>query len=98
MSAKGIVSKESKTLNDLMKVACLQTRFFDFRLRLKYKCSATNTQFKLVDEFYTSKTCSCCGSYNNNLGGNKIYKCINCNKSIDRDINGCRNIYMKQYI
>ena len=32
------------------------------------------------------------------LGGNKIYNCINCNKSIDRDINGCRNIYMKQYI
>jgi hypothetical protein len=87
MSAKNIVSKESSKINDLMKVACLQTRFYDFRLR-----------FKLVDEFYTSKTCSCCGSYNKNLGGNKIYNCINCNKSIDRDINGCRNIYMKQYI
>lgn len=98
MSAKCIVSKESKTLNDLMKVACLQTRFYDFRLRLKYKCSTTNTKFKLVDEFYTSKTCSCCGSYKKDLGGNKIYNCINCNKSIDRDINGCRNIYMKQYI
>jgi putative transposase len=98
MSAKSIVSKESSKLNDLMKVACLQTRFYDFRLRLKYKCYVTNTRFKLVDEFYTSKTCSYCGLYNNNLGKEKIFNCTNCNKSIDRDINGCRNIYMKQYM
>jgi len=85
MSAKSIVSKESSKLND-------------FRLRLKYKCYITNTRFKLVDEFYTSKTCSYCGLYNNNLGKEKIFNCTNCNKSIDRDINGCRNIYMKQYM
>jgi putative transposase len=53
---------------------------------------------KTIDEFYTSKTCSLCGSYNPKLGSDKIYNCINCKKSIDRDINGCRNIYMKQYI
>jgi transposase len=98
MSAKSIVSKQSSIISDLMKVACLQSRFYDFRQRLKYKCYITNTKFKLVDEFYTSKTCSCCGSYNKKLEGNKIYNCINCKNIIDRDVNGCRNIYMKQYI
>jgi len=108
MSAKSIVAKNNHFLSDEMKVACLRTRFYEFRQRLKYKgifskekipqCSLTNTKFKLVDEYYTSKTCSLCGSYKQDLGGNKIYNCINCNKSIDRDINGCRNIYLKQYI
>ena len=98
MSAKGIVAKQSSKLSNLMKVACLRTRFYEFRQRLKYKCSITNTKFKLVDEFYTSKTCSLCGFYKKDLEGNKIYNCTNCKKSIDRDVNGCRNIYFKQYI
>ena len=34
MTVKSIVSKESSKINNLMKVACLQTRFYDFRLRL----------------------------------------------------------------
>ena len=70
-----------------MKVACLCTRFYKFRQRLKYKCSLTETKFKLVDKFYTSKTCSLCGSYKKNLEGNKIYNCINCKKTIDTVIN-----------
>ena len=98
MSAKGIVAKSNKVLSKEMKTACLRTRYYEFRLRLKYKCSVTNTKFKLINECYTSKTCSQCGNYDNNLGGNKIYNCLNCKLKIDRDVNGCRNIYMKQFI
>lgn len=98
MSAKSIVKKNNSVLSNESKVACLRTRFYDFRLRLKYKCSINNNKFKLVNEYYTSKTCSICSHYNEKLGGNKIYNCINCKCSIDRDINGCRNIYMKQYL
>lgn len=98
MSAKNIVKKYNSVLSNESKVVCLRTRYFDFRLRLKYKCSVNNKKFKLVDEYYTSKTCSLCGNYNSKLGGNKIYNCTNCNCSLDRDINGCRNIYMKQFI
>jgi hypothetical protein len=91
MSAKSIVKKENSVLSNESKVACLRTRYYDFRLRLKYKCSVNNRKFKLVNEYYTSKTCSLCGSY-------KIYSCSNCSSSIDRDVNGCRNIYMKQFV
>ena len=31
----------------------------------------------------------------NDLGTNKIYKCIECNLKIDRDINGARGIFIK---
>ena len=98
MSAKSIVKKENSVISNESKVACLRTRYYDFRLRLKYKCSINNIKFKLINEYYTSKTCSLCGSYYEKLEGNKIYNCKNCNCSIDRDINGCRNIYMKQFI
>ena len=97
-SAKNIVNNYNSILSNESKVACLRTRYFNFQLRLKYKCSINNKKFKLIDEYYTSKTCSLCGYYNDKLGGNKIYNCNNCKKSLDRDINGCRNIYMKQFI
>lgn len=98
MSAKSIVKKNNLTLSRESKTACLRTGYYEFRLRLKYKCSLNKNKFKLINEYYTSKTCSLCGSYDKKLGGKKVYNCKKCKCSIDRDINGCRNIYMKQFI
>lgn len=72
--------------------------FFEFQEKLKYKCSITNTKFKLINESHTSKICSNCGNYNKDLKGEHIYSCIKCSLLMDRDINACRNIYMKQYM
>ena len=98
MSAKGIVSKKNSCISKLMKIAALRTRYYDFRKRLEYKCSITNTNYKLINEMYTSKTCSNCGAYKRNLKGEEIYDCRKCKTSLDRDCNGCRNIYMRQYV
>lgn len=95
MSAKSIVAKNNSILDADSKVACLRTRYYDFQQRLQYKCMQTNTNYKLVNECYTSKTCSLCGNYNDKLKGEKIYDCNKCKKSIDRDVNGCRNIMIK---
>ena len=95
MSAKSIVSKNKFMLKEDMKTACLRTRYYDFQKRLEYKCMLTKTNYKLVNECYTSKICSLCGNYNDKLKGEKIYSCIKCKKSIDRDVNGCRNIMIK---
>jgi putative transposase len=95
MSAKSIVSKNKSILHEDMKVACLRTRFYDFQKRLEYKCMLTKTNYKLVDEYYTSKICSLCGNYNDKLKGEKVYNCMKCKKIIDRDVNGCRNIMIK---
>jgi len=40
------------------------------------------------------KMWSCCG----NLGGSDIYTCQKCHMTIDRDINGARNIYVKSLL
>ena len=61
----------SRTLFDESKVACLRTRYYEFRKRLEYKCLLTKTNFRLINECYTSKICSICGNYNENLKGEK---------------------------
>jgi len=95
MSAKQIVKKSNKVLSNDTKTACLRARYYEFRQRLSYKCSLNKVNYVLVDEKYTSKLCSMCGNYNEKLKGEKIYNCKKCNIVMDRDINACRNIFMR---
>jgi transposase len=95
MSAKNICRHNNSVLSPVQKVACLRTKYYVFSQRLAYKCKTNNVIFKLVNESYTSKTCSKCANYKHNLGGSKIYICDKCDLIIDRDINGARNIYIK---
>lgn len=96
MSSQKIVRKENNILSPEQKVSCLRTRYYTFQQRLAFKCKENGNNYKLVDEKYTSKTCSICGEIKNDLGGNKLYKCENkmCLLEIDRDVNGARNIYI----
>jgi transposase len=95
MSAKSIVKKSNSFLSKEAKTACLRTRFYEFKQRLEYKCLLTKTNFRYVDEKYTSKLCSNCGNYNDKLKGEKVYDCSNCKLKLDRDVNACRNIMFK---
>ncbi len=49
----------------------------------------------ICDEAYTSKTCGMCGNLHHSLGGNKKFVCPTCGAEIDRDVNGARNILIK---
>src|SRR2546423_588161 len=49
----------------------------------------------ICTEEYTSKTCGCCGVINKNLGSLKTFKCPSCGATIDRDVNGARNVLLK---
>jgi putative transposase len=37
-----------------------------------------DTNVLIVNEAYTSKTCTCCGTIHNKLGGNKTFDCRSC--------------------
>jgi IS605 OrfB family transposase len=95
MSTKGIVSNETSNITSYNKRLAYALEFYNFRVRLKYKCITNGCNYINVPENYTSKVCSCCGYYKKDLGGNKIYNCLNCGVEMDRDINGCRNILIK---
>lgn len=88
---------KNKKLNSGSKRIMGILRHYSFRLRLTEKCKQRGNELYFVDESYTSKTCTCCGQLNNSLGSNKVFNCKSCGLEIDRDINGARNILIKNW-
>lgn len=95
MSVKGIVKNGQSTLNKMSKRLAYKLKFYQFRQRLEYKCDTKNRNLKVVNEKYTSKTCSNCGYYKENLGGSRTFECNKCKIFIDRDVNACKCILLK---
>ena len=95
------VKNMTKLTSNCRKITSKTTRHmlllshYSFQQKLKYKCINRKRKLLLVDESYTSQTCGNCGNRKKNLGGIKTYNCEKCKISIDRDINGARNIMLK---
>jgi putative transposase len=86
------INKNRKTRRNL-----LQQKHFKYKTKLISKCETYNdVEVFICTEEYTSKTCTNCGVLNN-PGSLEIYKCESCNIIIDRDINGARNILLKNH-
>ena len=85
---KGI-SKRQKS----MTARVAHCRFVDY-LRNKSK-QYENNNVIVVDEAYTSKTCSRCGHWHAKLGALKEFVCPNCHIELGRDENAVYNILMK---
>lgn len=86
--------KLTKKMNRTCNFNILNLQHYKFRERLKNKCIEYSSTMKICTEEYTSKTCTRCGQLNE-VGSSEIYKCGSCKLTIDRDINGARNIYLK---
>ena len=70
---------------------------YRFRQRVIFKAMQFGAKVALVDESYTSKTCSSCGNIKHDLHAAKIYHCTKCGSCVDRDANGAKNIFLKNY-
>ena len=94
IKSHGIVqNKHNRTLNSNIN----DLKFYKFKERLLFKSFEKNKRIVLVNEAYTSQTCSFCGSiYKPECS--KVYECKNCNNRMDRDINASKNILMKGII
>ena len=67
--------------------------WYEFKRQLEYKSNWYNKHFKVVDEKYTSKTCSNCGYVTESLDLNiRRWICPECDTKHDRDVNAARNI------
>ena len=67
----------------------------EFRQKLISKARKHGKLVPIVDEAYTSKTCSGCGWQHPSLGGVKVYRCRQCGLVVGRDVNGARNILLR---
>ena len=69
---------------------------YRFQQRLLHKIREfPQCRVVICDEDFTSKTCGRCGFVHEKLGGNKTFKCPSCHVSLDRDVNGARNILLR---
>ena len=71
--------------------------YYQFKEKLLWKAGLTNTTVFVVDEAYTSKTCGKCGVLNTTLGSSKTFHCKQCSFHCDRDVNGARNILLRNW-
>ena len=95
-SSKDMSSKRSR-LNKKTKCEMLRLGHYRFRVRIMDKLK---DKVIICTEEYTSKTCTKGGTIDDKLGGAEVFKCknSNCNLRINRDINGVRNILLKNHI
>jgi putative transposase len=68
---------------------------YQFKKVLKFQALKRGSVVHEITEEYTSKTCSKCGHIHQSLGGNKTFKCPECGHRLNRDWNGCINIFNK---
>lgn len=85
----GVIKKLNTDLNDL--------KLYKFKKRLLYKADVRNKQVFVINEAYTTQTCSFCGNMYK-PGCSEIYKCSSCKRNIGRDVNAAKNILMKGII
>ena len=71
--------------------------WFEMKRQLTYKCENAGCRFEIVNEKYTTQTCSCCGDMSSSLSGRaglriREWTCAKCGTRHDRDINASKNI------
>ncbi len=87
-TSKMVTKLRSKTARSMLTFA-----HYRFKSILKAKAIEYSCKVIEVSESYTSRTCSYCGKQNK-IGSKTKLSC-SCGKTVDRDLNGARNIFIK---
>ena len=70
---------------------------YSFRTRLYHTAKRFKRKVHLITEEYTSLTCTECGNVNIK-DKSEILTCNKCNLTMNRDIRGARNIWLKNIL
>lgn len=86
----------SRLAKTKMAKSVLDSGWGELKTQLQYKGEHAGRSVKVVDEHYTSITCSLCGSLSGPRGVNGLtvrrWICADCGESHDRDVNAALNI------
>ncbi|MGC9516184.1 MAG: RNA-guided endonuclease InsQ/TnpB family protein [Methanomicrobiales archaeon] len=89
----GNVNNQLGLKNKYLAKTTVDQHWYEFKRQLQYKSEWYQKHFRVVDEKYTSKTCSNCGYVTTSLDLNiRPWNCPSCNTVHDRDFNAARNI------
>ena len=89
------LTSKQKRISSKVSRAMLTWSHYKFKKMLEYKMQRSGGRAIECTEYYTTKTCSCCGRINHNIIKQKVFTCPQCNLLMDRDVNAARNIYLK---
>jgi transposase len=89
--------KRKSRLNGRVKFVLNMLSHYSFRQHLLHKCNEKGCNMIMVSEEYTSQCCGKCGKCSINYCNKRVKKCENCSLEIDRDVNGSRNILIKNW-
>ena len=84
----------SQRLHSKVARSMLTFSHYKFKMLLKSKAEVYGCHVLDVNEAYTSKTCGLCG-HRTNVGKKEVYKCGSCGYTVDRDMNGARNVFIR---
>jgi putative transposase len=84
-------------LNSRVKFVMNMMSHYKFRQHLAHKCVEKGCEMIVVTEEFTSLCCGNCGKCSKNYNSNRVKKCEECKFEIDRDVNGSRNILIKNW-
>lgn len=87
------ISKKSK-LQRKHKYLLLTLSHYKFKQHLQSKCFEKGCELKIVNESYTSQCCGYCGMLSKNYSS-RTKTCSECGREMHRDVNGARNILIK---
>jgi putative transposase len=88
------IMRKKKRLSKRVKFVLNQLSHYKFKQHLVNKCNEYGCELKIVTEEYTSQCCSQCGILSDSYV-KRLKCCVSCNLTIDRDLNGSRNILLK---
>jgi len=94
-NTKDISNKIKRNIGNKIVRSMMTWSHYKFHEMLNYKMARTGGSLISCTEEFTSKTCSKCGRIKHELKGGRVYRCKHCGLDIGRDVNGARNIYIK---
>ena len=80
--------------NKFLNLAFNDLKFYQLKQRLLYKAYVYGKKVFMVREHYTTKTCSCCGTLNQEIGSKEVFACGCCNTITGRDMNASKNMML----
>lgn len=88
--------RKRRKLNRKVKFVLNNLSHYRFKQHILNKAQEYGCKIIIVTEEYTSMTCGNCGMMSKKYT-NRIKECESCKHKIDRDINGARNIFLKNH-
>jgi len=95
LNVKALSSKTKRTMGRSNVRKLYAWSHYKFQQRLLCKAEELCCDAYVVNEAWTSKTCTACGHIHHKLGASKTFECPSCGVVLDRDVNGARNILLK---